>query len=70
EATKAGITLEAALIECCERGWVGFKADWYNKTDSPPKRKQKFCSTELDYGMDGYGNKVNGGDNERIIDIN
>lgn len=29
EAQKAGITLENALIECCERGWVGFKAEWY-----------------------------------------
>lgn len=28
EAAKAGITLEAALTMCCERGWSGFKADW------------------------------------------
>ena len=28
EAGKAGILLEAALIECCARGWAGFKADW------------------------------------------
>jgi uncharacterized protein YdaU (DUF1376 family) len=28
EAAKAGITLEAALTICCERGWSGFKADW------------------------------------------
>ncbi len=28
EAAKAGITLEAALAMCCERGWSGFKADW------------------------------------------
>ena len=28
EAGKAGILLEAALIECCARGWTGFKADW------------------------------------------
>lgn len=33
EALKAGITLEAALSMCCERGWTGFKADWLqNKT--------------------------------------
>ena len=31
EAEKAGITLEAALQTCCERGWQGFKADWYRK---------------------------------------
>ena len=28
EAAKAGLTLEAALTMCCERGWTGFKADW------------------------------------------
>lgn len=28
EAAKAGLTLEAALRVCCERGWAGFKAGW------------------------------------------
>lgn len=28
EADKAGLTLEAALRVCCERGWAGFKASW------------------------------------------
>ena len=28
EADKAGVSLETALITCCERGWRGFKADW------------------------------------------
>jgi len=28
EANKAGIPLEDAIRICCERGWVGFKADW------------------------------------------
>lgn len=28
EATKAKKTLEEALIICCERSWIGFKADW------------------------------------------
>jgi len=28
EAGKAGWALEAALRECCARGWTGFKADW------------------------------------------
>lgn len=32
EADKANYTLEDALKECCLRGWVGFKADWVNKT--------------------------------------
>ena len=29
ESNLAGITLEAALKVCCERNWVGFKADWF-----------------------------------------
>lgn len=28
EADKAGVSLEQALMTCCERGWAGFKADW------------------------------------------
>ncbi len=28
EAKAAGMTLEAALRLCCERGWAGFKAEW------------------------------------------
>ena len=28
EAAKAGLTLEAAVRHCCERGWAGFNADW------------------------------------------
>jgi len=28
EANKAGMSLNEALQECCNRGWRGFKADW------------------------------------------
>jgi uncharacterized protein YdaU (DUF1376 family) len=28
EAQKAGLSLEAALRLACERGWMGFKAEW------------------------------------------
>jgi hypothetical protein len=31
EAGKAGLSLEAALQTCCERGWAGFKADWVKR---------------------------------------
>lgn len=36
ESIKAGISLEAALIECCARGWIGFKAEWINKNQQAP----------------------------------
>ena len=32
EATKAGITFLDAVRKCIEKGWVGFDADWINKT--------------------------------------
>lgn len=38
EAEKAGISLENALIECCSRGWIGFKAEWYCKQQAPHQR--------------------------------
>jgi hypothetical protein len=28
EAAKAGLSLPTVLEMCCERGWVGFKAEW------------------------------------------
>ena len=31
EAVKAGITLEDAIRVSCERGWAGFKAEWFFK---------------------------------------
>jgi len=35
EADKAGWTLDAALRECCARGWTGFKADWVAENKQP-----------------------------------
>lgn len=69
EAIKAGITLEAALIECCERGWVGFKADWYNNKASPQKPVKFNASEYLQGHGDGYGNPTKGNENG-IIEIN
>lgn len=41
EAEKAGISLEAALSTCCERGWQGFKADWYKRGQFDEKNASK-----------------------------
>lgn len=35
ESQKAGITFEDALSETCARGWQGFKAEWYKKSEAP-----------------------------------
>jgi hypothetical protein len=39
ESSKASITLEAALAECCIRGWQSFKADWLKNTNYHEKPK-------------------------------
>jgi uncharacterized protein YdaU (DUF1376 family) len=36
EASRAGITLQAALETCCQRGWTGFKADWMRQDMTAP----------------------------------
>ena len=41
EADKAGWTLEAALQECCCRGWTGFKADWVAKTATQSRQQSE-----------------------------
>lgn len=37
EAEIAGITVEDAIKHCCERGWVGFKADWIKREEVKTK---------------------------------
>ena len=39
EAEKAGLSLEAALRECCARGWLGFKAAWMPAKESSEVRR-------------------------------
>lgn len=40
EAEIAGISVEDAIKHCCERGWVGFKAEWIKREE--PKIKESF----------------------------
>lgn len=46
EADKAGVSLETALKECCERGWIGFKADWYLKPGNQSKSSGRDLAEE------------------------
>jgi uncharacterized protein YdaU (DUF1376 family) len=41
EADKAGKTLNEALVICCERSWLGFKAEWL-KSDVKQVEKVSF----------------------------
>ena len=44
EALKASITLNDALTICCERNWIGFKADWVK--NAPQIRKDLPLGTD------------------------
>ena len=37
EAIKAGIGLEEALNVCCQRNWVGLRAEWLNESKTAQK---------------------------------
>lgn len=41
EARKAQWSLEKALVECCARGWAGFKAEWVNKEQNQNKTQHQ-----------------------------
>lgn len=38
EGKKAGMTLEQVMVECCNRGWGGFKAEWMKDKFSQSKK--------------------------------
>lgn len=41
EAEKAGMTLEAVLSMCCERGWRGFRADWVVREQAESRQNHR-----------------------------
>ena len=59
EARKAGVSLQAALETCCERGWTGFKADWLkDKSLSKTGQTNQTVMSGLTRGLVGGGNNV------------
>ena len=57
EAHKAGLTLEAGLRICAERGWTGLKAEWLQDKNLTEHQKQlKGCAKALGYGTATGGN--------------
>lgn len=60
EAEKAGVSMADALTACCERGWVGFRADWYHEGNTAPagaRPARRMPAAEnfdnIDYGQGG-----------------
>lgn len=78
EATKANLSLNDALKICCERSWVGFKADWlkevpkFGKTIDPPKPVRWFDTIDgirkkgEELGIDGSDCQTIGEYEEKI----
>lgn len=51
EASKAGLTLEQALVTCCERGWAGFKAEWVQdkRVSKAQQQQDRMINTALEW---------------------
>lgn len=65
EAANAGLSLEAALRICCERGWAGFKAEWLQPESRG--KPQSVQESRLDCARQIMGNQY--GNDRPIIDI-
>jgi hypothetical protein len=75
ESAKAGVTLQAAVTECCERGWGGFKAEWLANSKAragpsatPAKINGSTRQSRIDsYWNQRYGNEPHQSSEERDI---
>ena len=68
EAAKARIALSDALAMCCQRGWVGFKAEWMTVENTAPQTRK----TQHQLNQAGVANAIFGyldqpARNERMI---
>lgn len=71
EAQKAGMTLEQALTESCERGWASFKAEWVKKDlfSAAAPKGQKPRPQDLDPNFGREGKVMSADDLERICGV-
>ena len=46
QSTLAGITVEQAIILCCEKGWIGFNANWVKDKSKKPMKGYGFISDD------------------------
>lgn len=50
EANTAGISISDAIAHCIERGWTGFKSDWFLNKNQSQRANQKQPMQRPDYG--------------------
>lgn len=62
EASKANLTLDTVIKECCLRGWGAFKASWWEREQQPHFRNQGERNSDvlkgLTRGLVGDGKNV------------
>lgn len=70
EIDRAGMTPDAGLRVCCERGWAGFKPEWLGNQQQQPQRQQSAWAQKQEREQ-AFIDRIQGKANaNRIIDIN
>jgi hypothetical protein len=46
EAEKAKLSLSQAIEICCERSWIGFKAEWIADSKNPAVKSQEWRNND------------------------
>ena len=65
EANRAGLSLTQAITLCCERGWVGFRADWLQDKHSRERAAGNGHSSHF-FGQEYFDNADYG---DEIVEI-
>ena len=68
ESTKAGITLEQAIVVCVERNWIAFTSDWYVKNSSQSSTGNKHV--ERDKSLAEYNQMTREAVKAKLFGIN
>jgi hypothetical protein len=65
EARKAGVPLQAAVTECCARGWAGFKAEWLTNSQNGARAGPPPAQTGRQARIDNYWQEFGGNGEKR-----
>lgn len=70
EAEKAGLSLEAAMAMSCQRGWVGFKAEWVSENNGNGHAEPDWVREKRERAEAFYGTAAAKRPGKEIIDVN
>ena len=69
QASLAGISLEAALQECCTRGWQSFKADWIKPQGATNGKFNAYAYTSEVLARELASKTVGNGFAQEVFDV-